>query len=214
MTRPLGASRLHPSALLHTGTVGLRTRPLRALLSGLGIGIGIAAMVGVLGISASSRSELLAELDRLGTNLLIVTPGESLSGGTAKLPVDAVAMIGRIDGVARVSATTDLDSVNVYRSELISELETGGLSVKGADPSLLQTLNGTMLSGRFLDDTTSRYPLVVLGSSAAKELGVTDTSGNVSVVIRDQRFTVIGIMLPLPLASELDRSVLVGLLLS
>ena len=211
MTRQLRASRLHVSALLHTGTVGLRTRRLRALLSGLGIAIGIAAMVGVLGISGSSRADLLAQLDRLGTNLLTVTPGESLSGKTAKLPPAAPAMIGRIDGVETVSSTVDVESVNVYRSELISKLETGGISVKGADPSLLHTLSGSMLSGQFLNHATSRYPLVVLGYAAAEELGITDTSGNVSVVIGGRRFTVIGIMQPLPLAPELDRSVLIGL---
>ena len=211
MTRDLRASRLHPSARLHIGTVGLRTRRLRALLSALGVAIGIAAMVGVLGISESSRADLLAQLDRLGTNLLTVTPGESLSGKTAKLPPAAPAMIGRIDGVDTVSATVDLESVNVYRSELISKLETGGISVKGADPSLLSTLSGSMLSGQFLTEASSRYPVVVLGYAAAKELGITDTSGNVSVVIEGRRFTVVGILQPLPLAPELDRSALIGL---
>ncbi len=67
-------------------SVGLRARPLRAALSALGIAIGTAAIVAVLGLSSSSQAGLLAEIDRLGTNLLTVEAGQSLTGGEAKLP--------------------------------------------------------------------------------------------------------------------------------
>ena len=79
--------------VVRVGGVGLRTRRLRTGLSALGIAIGIAAMVSVLGISASSKADLLAELDRLGTNLLTVTPGRTLFGDDAVLPKEAVGMI-------------------------------------------------------------------------------------------------------------------------
>ena len=61
-------------------SVGLRARPLRAALSALGIAIGTAAIVAVLGLSSSSQAGLLAEIDRLGTNLLTVEAGQSLTG--------------------------------------------------------------------------------------------------------------------------------------
>lgn len=79
-------SRLHPRDLWEVAGVGLRSRPLRASLSAAGIAIGIAAMVAVLGISASSRAALLRQLDRLGTNLLTVSPGQTLGGDDASLP--------------------------------------------------------------------------------------------------------------------------------
>ena len=66
---------------LRVASVGLRARPLRAALSALGIAIGTAAIVAVLGLSSSSQAGLLAEIDRLGTNLLTVEAGQSLTGG-------------------------------------------------------------------------------------------------------------------------------------
>src|SRR5579862_6849760 len=85
---------------LRLASVGLRARPLRAALSALGIAIGTAAIVGVLGLSSSSQAGLLAEIDRLGTNLLTVEAGHSLSGGDAKLPREAPARISHVDHVA------------------------------------------------------------------------------------------------------------------
>src|SRR5215467_4909719 len=67
------AGRLRPADLARVATVGLRTRKLRAGLSALGIAIGVAAIVAVLGLSASSSAGLLAEIAKLGTNLLTVT---------------------------------------------------------------------------------------------------------------------------------------------
>ena len=78
--------------------VGLRTRKLRAGLSALGIAIGVAAIVAVLGLSASSQAGLLAEIDQLGTNMLTVENGQTLFGQPAELPKTAPAMIGRIAG--------------------------------------------------------------------------------------------------------------------
>ncbi len=74
-------SKLHGADIARTAAVGLRTRKLRAALSALGIMIGIASMVAVLGLSESSKSELLAQLDRLGTNLLTVQAGTGIGRG-------------------------------------------------------------------------------------------------------------------------------------
>src|SRR6059036_732670 len=93
------------SDLARVASVGLRSRRGRAALSALGIAIGVAAIVAVLGLSASSQAGLLAEIDRLGTNLLTVTNGQTLFGQTAELPVAAPGMIGRIGPVTRVQQT-------------------------------------------------------------------------------------------------------------
>src|SRR5919204_4941315 len=88
-------STLQPRDVLRVGLVGLRTRRLRAVLSVLGVSLGIASMVAVLGISASSRADLLAALDKLGTNLLVVKPGQDfLNGDAVSLPHTANAMVG------------------------------------------------------------------------------------------------------------------------
>ncbi len=206
-TAMLAPSRLSPGDVLRVGSVGLRTRRLRAALSGLGIAIGIAAMVSVLGISASSKADLLAQLDRLGTNLLRVSPGETLFGRDASLPKESIGMIRRIGPVEGVAATGTV-SATVRRTDLISSSETGGISVKAARSDLLQVLGGTVRTGTFLNAATERYPAVVLGSAAAERLGISQAGG--MVYIGGQWFTVVGILNPVELAPEIDRSALVG----
>src|ERR687895_753155 len=122
---PLGPSRIGTADILRTGSLGLRTRRLRAGLSALGIAIGIASMVAVLGISESSKADLLAQLDRLGTNLLRVAPGQSFLGEEARLPESAAPMIGRVDGAESVAAVRTLSDATVRRNDLIPEFETG-----------------------------------------------------------------------------------------
>jgi putative ABC transport system permease protein len=199
--------RLHPRDLLGVAGTGLRTRRLRAALSALGIAIGIAAMVAVLGISESSRADLLAELDALGTNLLTVSPGQTFLGEDATLPAASLGMLRRIGPVRQVAATAAVDAT-VRRSDKIPEEETGGISVLAADPELLATLGGQVDSGRFLNRATARYPAVVLGSRAAERLGI-DRVG-CQVDLGGHRFTVTGILRPVTLAPEVDRAALVG----
>jgi putative ABC transport system permease protein len=204
----LAPSRVAPSDVLRTGSLGLRTRRLRAALSALGIAIGISAMVAVLGISESSKADLLAEIDRLGTNLLSVAPGQSFLGDQAVLPESAASMLRRADGVEEVAATEAIGGKTVRRTPYIDENETGGITVVAADPSLLTTTGGTLAHGRFLDAATGRYPTVVLGADAAATLGIDDVGGR--VWITDRWFTVIGILDPVTLAEGLDSAALIG----
>jgi ABC-type antimicrobial peptide transport system permease subunit len=201
------ASRLHPRDLVGVGSVGLRTRRLRAGLSALGIAIGIAAMVAVLGISESSRADLLAQLDRLGTNLLTVSPGQTFGGDDAKLPSESVGMVQRIGPVLRVAATGNVDA-SVRRTDMIPKAETGGISVLAADTHLLDSLGGTVARGAFLNAATARYPAVVLGAVAAERLGI-DRVGTQGW-LGGRWFTVTGILDPVALAPEIDRAALVG----
>ncbi len=205
----LAPSRLAPADLLRVGSVGLRTRRLRAGLSALGIAIGIAAIVGVLGISESSRADLMAQLDALGTNLLSVQPGQTLGGGDAALPQEAEAMVGRIGPVQQVSSVADLDAT-VLRNDRVDQNATGGITVKAARPSLLGVLRGSVAQGRFLDRSSERYPTVVVGAVAAERLGITTLRRGITVQVGGQPFTVIGILDPLPLAPDIDRAALVG----
>ncbi|HEX2086716.1 MAG TPA: ABC transporter permease [Solirubrobacteraceae bacterium] len=194
--------------LARLAAVGLRTRRLRAGLSALGVAIGIASMVAVLGLSASSRADLIAELDRLGTNLLRVKPGQTLIGEETSLPEWAGGTIGRLRGVERVAGVTTVSGASVRRTDRIPEEETGGLTVEAADPELLATLGGAVARGRFLDGATARRPAVVLGAVAAERLGI-DRVG-VQVYIGGRWWTVVGILAPLELAPDLDRAAIVG----
>jgi putative ABC transport system permease protein len=179
------------------------------VLSALGISIGIAAMVGVLGLSESSRADLKAEIQALGTNLLTVAPGQGFGAGDGALPEDATAKIAVIGPVVEATASIPTDGV-VLRNEFVNPAETGGITVVGADPQLLETLNGAVAHGAFLNEATARFPNVVLGAVAAERLGVVDVSDGVQVLIDDEWFTVVGTLDPFPLAPDLDRAAIIG----
>src|SRR4029077_3050438 len=141
--RRMRSSSVRVEDRLRLAFFGLRVRRTRSLLSGLGIALGIALIVAVLGVTRSSQSSLLSELDRLGTNLLIVQNGRDLSGQETELPHTATTMVGAMDGVNHVSATARLQP-SVYRSELVPAFQTGGLAVRATDLRLVDTLDGTM----------------------------------------------------------------------
>jgi putative ABC transport system permease protein len=113
------AARLRPSDLVVLASIGLATRKLRAALSALGIAIGVAAIVAVLGLAASSQAALLNEIHRLGTNLLNVQNGQTFTGATAELPVAAPGMIVRLPGVTKVQDAGTINGVNAYKSPYI-----------------------------------------------------------------------------------------------
>ncbi len=205
----LTPSKLHPRDLARTASVGLRTRKLRAGLSALGIAIGIAALVAVLGLSESSKSDLLAQLDRLGTNLLTVQAGGGIGLGQGVLPDAATAMVGRIGPVESTASVADVDA-NVFRTDLVPEGQTGGISVKTADINLAETLQGTLAQGTFLTEAGSQYPTVVLGSVAAERLGIFRLDEDPLVWLGDQWFAVVGILDTLELSADLDRAALIG----
>ena len=210
MPKSLPPSRIHLSDLVRTATVGIRSRKMRAGLSAIGIMIGIASVVGILGLSESSKSELLARLDRLGTNLLTVEPDGGFGRGDGNLPADAASMISRIAPVDATSMVSLVEGVNVYRNDLIPEGKTGGISVQAVDSKLLDVLAGSLADGVWFDDAKSGFPTVVLGSVAAERLGVREVTGVQPLWLGEQWFIVIGVLTTFELAPDLDRAALVG----
>ena len=209
-TKSLPPSRIHLSDLVRTATVGIRSRKMRAGLSAIGIMIGIASIVGILGLSESSKSELLARLDRLGTNLLAVEPDGGFGRGDGNLPADAASMISRITPVQATSMVSFVEGVNVYKNDLIPEGKTGGISVQAVDSKLLNVLAGSLADGVWFDDAKSGFPTVVLGSVAAERLGVREVTGVQPLWLGEQWFIVIGVLTTFELAPDLDRAALVG----
>jgi putative ABC transport system permease protein len=205
----LGHSRVRLADLAVVAASAMGARRMRTLLSALGITIGIASMVAVLGLSESSRADLQAQIEKLGTNLLTVQAGSGFGAGDATLPDDvtsAIARIGPIENVAGIVALSD----PVLRNTEVNADATGGVQAVAADLSLLDTLNSSVADGAWLNEATSAYPAVVLGATAAERLGVTTTADGQQILIGDQRFTVVGILAPFPLAADLDRSAIVG----
>ncbi|MEO3808636.1 ABC transporter permease [Sphaerisporangium sp. B11E5] len=201
--------RLRPSDLARVASVGLRSRRMRAALSALGIAIGVAAMVAVLGLSASSQAGLLAEIDRLGTNLLTVSKGTTLFGDTAELPKEAPGMISRIGPVTEVQSTGSTKA-KAYRSPLIPAINTNGLTVAASSLDLPAAVSTSIARGKYLDAATAEQPVAVLGAAAARRLGIDRIFTGTRIWVGGQWFYVTGILKPAVLAPEIDNSVLVG----
>jgi putative ABC transport system permease protein len=206
----LRPARLAPTDVVRVGAAGLRTRPLRVALSALGIALGIAAMIAVVGVASSSQERVNRQLAALGTNLLRVAPGHTLFGQNSHLPMESIGMIARIGPVTSVTATGSLAGVHVYRNDKISKLRSGSIEVVATRTDLLSTVGATMATGVWLNGATATYPAVVLGHDAADRLGVTEPGLDTQVWLGNHWFTVIGVLDPVPLAPELDSSALIG----
>ncbi len=206
----IGVSKVRFAELLRAGLGSLGQRPVRTALSALGVTIGIAAMVSVLGLSESSRADLQTQIADLGTNLLTVQAGSGFGAGDATLPEDTSLAITRIGPIESVSAVVTLSDA-VLRNTEVNSQATGGIQAAAVDLSLLDTLNSSVAKGVWLDAATADFPVVVLGSVAAERLGITEVGSGQQILIGDQKFTVVGILNPFPLAGDLDRSALIGM---
>jgi putative ABC transport system permease protein len=195
--------------VMRVASVGLRTRRLRAALSALGIAIGVAAIVAVLGLSASSQAGLLAEISQLGTNLLEVSNGQTLFGGTAELPKAAPAMIARIGPVTQMQYT-GATSATAYRTPLIPAVNTNALSVDASSLGLPHAVGSSLYAGVYLNVATAREPVCVLGAAAAQRLGIDRIIPGERIWVGNMWFYVVGILNPAVLTPEIDSSVLVG----
>jgi putative ABC transport system permease protein len=209
-TADLATPRLALGDLARVATVGLRTRRVRAALSALGIAIGTAAIVGVLGLSSSSQAGLIAEINQLGTNLLTVEAGQSLTGGPAQLPREAPARIMLLDNVQLVAHTALIKDEYVYRSSIVPVAETGGLQVRATNLNLLPVLGTRLARGDWLNQGTARLPVAVLGSVAAGQLGIDRVYPDQRIWLGGQWFNVAGILNPSPLEPDIDVSALIG----
>ena len=206
----LAPARLRPSDLAGLASVGLRTRKLRAALSALGIAIGTAAIVAVLGLARSSQALLLAEISRLGTNLLTVTNGSNYLGQPQELPEAAPGMIGQLPGVTGVQYTGYVSGVSAYHSPLIPKIETNALTVEASSLGLPGAVGTSVAQGTYLNAATAREPVAVLGAGTAQLLGIDRIWPGERIWVGGMWFYVVGILKPATLAPLIDTSVLVG----
>lgn len=202
--------RLAPLDILGLGLLGIRTRKIRAALSALGISIGIATLIVVTGIPASSQKALMKELSALGTNMLRAVPANQ--DPPVLLPPESVDMVRRIGPVTAASAVANTHT-EVFRNDRLGADDYTGLTVLASRLDLLRTINARVASGHFLTPATERFPTAVLGSVAASRLGVPKiTTGRPApqIYVDGHWFTVVGILARTPLSPDIDRSVLVG----
>lgn len=199
-------ARLSALDLLALGFVGLRVRRMRAALSALGISIGIATMVVVMGIPASSEKALVRELNKLGTNLLQASAPPDQEP-PVELDEHAAMMAARIAPVTGAAAVANTHST-IARNERADN--SAATAVLAAEPAILDLLDGRVRAGRWFDPATDRFPTVVLGAEAAGRLGIDNPAGGPQLYVGRRWFTVTGVLDPIPLAPEIDRAALVS----
>ena len=200
---------LRPADAIALAAIGLRARRVRSALSALGIAVAIAALVAVLGIAASAKADLLAQLGAEG-NLLTLAAGQTFSGNPSPLPPTAEAMVAAIPPVREVTAVATVPSATVRRSAAVAPINTDGITVMAAQQSLLRTLSATVLAGHFLDNVAAQYPELVLGFQAAQNLGIADITPTTQVLVAGQYFIVVGVLAPVAVAPEIDDAALVS----
>lgn len=194
------------------GWHGVRSRPGRAVMSALGIALGITTLVLVTGIPASGQADLDRQLTALGTDVLVAQSANAADAQAGfALHGDAAAMVGRIGPVRAASAVANLNQP-VLRTRLSDPNRSAGITALAATPDLLTAVHGKVARGAFLSAATERLPTVVLGHSAARWLGITrlDPHRPLQIVVGGAGLTVIGILAPMPLTPELEQAVFVG----
>ena len=152
--------RLKTKDLFFVALYGVRARKGRATLTSIGIGIGIAAIVAVSGISASGRADLLSTLESLGTNLVKASPQAGFFGTQEDLPKGVLGMVERIGPVQEVTSTTQTDLL-VRRSNFISEFEGGGISTIITSAELLDVIGGDLAKSPPMTSRSSALVIIV-----------------------------------------------------
>ena len=201
--------RLRPSDLARTAWLGVASRPQRTVLAALGIALGIASLVALTGAAASNRAQLLAELDAMGADLAVVTPGAGPDRELVPLPDAAPDTVARQDAVARIGVfETAPEGVAVYRTDLVPETETNGLSLAVARPDVFDAIEATLADGRWFDRATRALPVAVLGAVAAERLGLARAGDR--ILVGGEWYGVLGVLDSAGLATGIDTAVILG----
>jgi putative ABC transport system permease protein len=176
--------------LLRLALSRLRTSRLRAALTMLGVVIGVASVVALVGVGQGTTSNITTRLSALGTNLLTISPtGRST---TAALTTEDAAAIAKIDGIAAVAPELQTSS------SIVVGTKSTTTSVVGTSADYARVRAYDVWQGTFLTPAAVEQGLrvVVLGATTASDLGLDATSIGSTISIGGLPFEVIGILHP------------------
>jgi putative ABC transport system permease protein len=187
-------------SLLHTIETGLRSllgHRLRSVLTTLGILFGVAAVIATVGIGQASSDSVTARITSLGTNLLTISPGSSVSSGVFGGGGSANTLtMADVTGLQDRQNAPDIEAVapvSQGRVSLVSSFGNWSTTLSGSTDGWLVTNTRTIGSGTFITahDVATRAQVVVLGSTTAANLGV--GVGDI-VLVKQIPFQVIGVL--------------------
>jgi putative ABC transport system permease protein len=185
----------------------LSRRSVRTVLSSLGVAVGVAAVVAVLGVSATASGKILASIDNL-QDVLTVTAGTSPDGGHG-LPSYSVRKAGELQPVLRVAGIKTLSNWSVYRNNFVPSSRTGSIETYAVSGDVLRTIGATVEFGHGLAPH-EQLPVVVLGHLAAETLGITRNEVPSRLWIGSHWMVVVGVLNPAIDWVSIDDSALVG----
>jgi putative ABC transport system permease protein len=207
--------------LLDEALAGVTARPTRLALTTLGTVLGIAALVGTLGLGQTAAGQITEHFDLAAATRVVVEPDErpdlaSGSGATAavtKLPWDTPARVERLNGVQVAGTFSRLeigdDTVRTIPIVDPSASAAQAIPAVAGSPGLFGAVQAKLKTGRFFDagHDRRRDPVVLLGRNAAKRLGINRIDSQPTIFLGDQPYTVIGIIDTVSSRSELLDSI-------
>jgi putative ABC transport system permease protein len=197
--------------LLGVAWRGLTARKVRTFLIMLGPIVGVAAMVGAVGLTESAKGDLKQKLSKLGTNLIIAQAGGTFGSQNPTFPDDAVHRVSAVSTVTSAAATTNLSNVTAIPTEGGADYyQAFPVPVRAADIDLPSVLSVPLIDGRWLTkaDTTLHTPAAVLGAGLAKQYGYL-RGENRTIKLNDTDFGVVGVLGPVALDPDLDNAVFI-----
>lgn len=184
----------------------LRANRLRSILTMVGVIIGVAAVVVLVAIGSGAKAEVEKQVEGLGSNLILVLPGEFDIGSAptvSRLELDDVDYIGRAIGDSGAVATTvqSGEQVRVGSKEIFT-------TINGTNENVPNVFDRPVARGRYISagDVDTRRRVAVLGSDAATTLfGDVDPLGR-QTTIAGVRFRVIGVFQPVGSTFGVNRN--------
>ena len=170
---------------------------LRSALTMLGVIIGTAAVVALVGVGQGATAGITTQIESLGTNLLTISAGSTFSGitrlgsGTANsLTLDDAAAVSPLEGVVAVAPEVTTQQL------VVSDRDNTTTTVVGTTASYAPVRSAIVASGAFLNDAASEHRLrvAVLGSETAEDLGLDESDLGQQVSIGGLPFVVVGIL--------------------
>jgi putative ABC transport system permease protein len=178
----------------------IRKNKMRATLTMLGIIIGVAAVIVMVAVGYGARSRIKEQINNLGTNMIVITPGASTAGGVSQ-GAQAFATL-TVDDVTKVRAeaqyVTAISPVVVSRMQVVAPQGNWRTAINGVDTDYATIRNWAAADGAFFgpDDVRSARTVAVLGRTVAQRLFADNEPVGQEVQIGKVPFTVVGVLVP------------------
>lgn len=197
--------------IMRVAFAGLGAKKARTALIALGPMLGVAAIVGAVGMSSSAKGDLQAMLSELGTNLVVVEASDTVGGqgGQPTLPEEAQARALLLPSVEAVAPVVELSDITVTPTEVSEEyFQTLPAGTRVADASLPDVLDIELRAGRWLNDAdeTTESRSAVIGNELASEFQYLNNEIR-HIRLNEIDYAVVGVLETIDLVPSANNSV-------